>query len=334
MPTVTVVVPVYNVEKYLQQCIDSILAQTYSDFELILVDDGSEDKCPEICNDYAMKDERVCVLHKENGGQSEARNMGIDIAKGEYIAFIDSDDVVSPLYLDRLIDALQNSEADISGCGIISFEDGNTFEFNDSDSSVYDLVEGRKICLDYYQLKWPMIVGPIGKLYRKCLFENIRFPKGKIYEDQGTIPRLWYLSKKVAVIRDGNYYGYRIRKGSTSHSDFSRRVFEDVWNVELCRTFFVEQSDYEMEEHCARFMRILQAKYIVLAYHNHAVDQIPKQYQMRLQKALALLRKEINDSTYTWYLSLVYPKLAVIHPYVTKIEKLIGFTEKTKRSTG
>lgn len=205
MPIISVIVPVYNVEKYLLQCVDAILAQTFTDFELILVDDGSTDNSSVLCNAYAEKDKRVRVLHKENGGQAEARNLGIDIARGQYLTFIDSDDLVSPEYLDRLLNAIQETNAEIAACGEISFQDGEPVSFDSEAACGYDRMSGREICVSHYQTKWPMPVAPWGKLYKAALFKEIRFPTGKIYEDQGTVPRLWYLAEKIAMIRGGAF---------------------------------------------------------------------------------------------------------------------------------
>ncbi len=116
-PTISVIVPVYNVEHYLAQCIDSILAQTFADFELILIDDGSPDDCGRICDEYAEKDTRIRVIHQENGGVSKARNRAIDIAQGEYVCFVDSDDLILPMYLERLFTAITENNADIASCG-------------------------------------------------------------------------------------------------------------------------------------------------------------------------------------------------------------------------
>ena len=115
-PLISVVIPIYKVEKYLCECVDSVINQTYTNLEIILVDDGSPDNCPAICDDYASKDSRIKVIHKENGGQSSARNAGIKIAKGEYISFIDSDDYVSPVYIEQLYSTLKRSGAGLSCC--------------------------------------------------------------------------------------------------------------------------------------------------------------------------------------------------------------------------
>ena len=123
MPTISVIVPVYNVEIYLHRCVDSILAQTFTDFELILVDDGSPDNCGAICDEYAKKDSRVRVIHKENGGQSSARNRAIEAAQGEWIHFVDSDDLIHPQMLEILYRAAQESGANISACSYTEAED-------------------------------------------------------------------------------------------------------------------------------------------------------------------------------------------------------------------
>ena len=124
MALVSIIVPVYKVEPYIKECLDSILEQTYKDFELILVDDGSPDQCPAICDAYALADDRIRVIHKENGGLSDARNAGIDAAQGEFLTFIDSDDMVAPEFLESLYALLVQYRADIAVCGILYFNDG------------------------------------------------------------------------------------------------------------------------------------------------------------------------------------------------------------------
>ena len=325
MPLISIIVPVYNAEKYLKECVDSILCQTFKDFELILIDDGSTDNCSEICDAYAKMDSRVCVIHKENGGQAEARNRGIDIAQGQYITFIDSDDWVCHYYLEQMFSAIHKTGADISLCGLQSFDDGESITLESKKDYRYDCLSGREVCTRYYQMEWIINVGPVGKLFSVNLINDTRFPNGKIYEDQGTIPRLIYPANKVAFIKDSSFYAYRIRSGSTSHSDFSSRKFEDVWNVELCRRFFADKGDAELEDLCARFRDILQAKYIVLAHGCNAQNQIPVEYKISLHKALNLLRKEINDDTYTWYLEQVHPGWVKPHSYLRKIKSILGF---------
>lgn len=122
-PKISIIVPVYKAEPYLKKCIDSILNQTFKDFELILVDDGSPDRCGEICDEYALKDSRIKIIHKENGGQSSARNVGLDIAQGEYIGFVDSDDWIEPDMYKKLFKVLKNDNVDMAICNINSIKD-------------------------------------------------------------------------------------------------------------------------------------------------------------------------------------------------------------------
>lgn len=331
MPKISVIVPVYNVEKYIHQCIDSILDQSFSNFELVLVDDGSPDNCGNICDKYSLKDNRIVVIHRENGGLSAARNSGIDWvienSNSSYITFIDSDDWVNKNYLEQLLFAVCDGDADISICGICSFSDGDTVNAQCKYMSPRYL-SGRKTCLEYYHLNWTVPIAACAKLYKKDLFQDIRFPEGKVYEDQGTVPRLWFCANNVALITDCELYNYRTVPTSISHREFSCRKFEDVWNVEHCRKFFAEKGDQELEQLCARFRDILQAKYIVLAHHFQVADQIPPEYFMGLHKALRLLRREVSDYTYSWYLSQVYPRWVKPHSYFVKIKNELGTLKK------
>lgn len=331
MPKISVIVPVYNVEKYLRQCIDSILAQTFADFELILVDDGSPDKCGAICDEYAAEYPFVHVIHKFNGGLSSARNAGIawilKNSDSQYVTFVDSDDWISPEYLLLLYTVLQGNNADISIAGLRSFDDGESVVFDSTESPSCNYMSGREACIHYYQMEWTIPIAACAKLYKINLFANIRFPEGKVYEDQGTVPKLWYTADRIAFLKDTTLYAYRIVPNSISHSRYSSRKFDDVWNVQACHRFFSLKKDSELAALSSRFRDILLAKYIVLAHHHDAVDQIPDEYQMSLWKALRLLRREINDRTYSWYLSLVHPKWVRPHSYIRKAEELLGLAK-------
>lgn len=142
---ISIIVPVYNVEPYLEQCIDSILNQSFRDFELILVDDGSPDRCGEICDRYAAADDRIRVIHQKNGGVSAARNAGMEVSKGKYIVFVDSDDMVHPLYLEHLYKAIQKHNADISMCWFSRFEKNPTYDENQAYAEKR-ILSGREAC--------------------------------------------------------------------------------------------------------------------------------------------------------------------------------------------
>ena len=224
-PEITVVVPVYKVEEYLNDCVDSIIAQTFPDFELILVDDGSPDRCGEMCDGYAERDRRVRVIHKENGGLSDARNKGIDAAEGRYITFIDSDDTVSRDYLKCLHDAAIKYDADIVQGNLTSFEEKLDTEGKDRRGAPYSekVFEHEEAFHDYLIYKTHYSNSTV-KLYRIELFEGVRFPKGKYSEDEYTTYRLVLKSRRDVCLSRFLYY-YRQRGDSIVHS-FNEKRFE------------------------------------------------------------------------------------------------------------
>ncbi|MGJ0706244.1 glycosyltransferase family 2 protein, partial [Enterococcus avium] len=179
MCEISIIVPVYDVEKYLKKCVDSILNQTFKDFELILVDDGSPDNSGAICDQYAEKDSRVRVIHKENGGLSDARNAGIEVARGKYLGFVDSDDFVNEDMYKQLYTSIIENNADLSICGIFDLYEGKTpikktekkLLLNRNEAMIM-IFHGNEISVHAYN-----------KLYKKEIFESLRYPVGKYHED-------------------------------------------------------------------------------------------------------------------------------------------------------
>lgn len=324
---ISVIVPVYKVEPYLHKCIDSILAQTYTDFELILIDDGSPDNCGAICDEYARRDARIRVIHQENGGLSAARNAGIDIAKGEYLSFVDSDDMIAKTYLERLVDVLTKEHADISVCGMVNFTDGEEPKLDAGQQYPAEAMTGRDACLSIYKMDGKVWVTAPSKLYNAKLFNNIRFPVGLIHEDQATIPPVIYMAGRVALIKD-KLYIYRKRNGSIT-SWFSTKRFDDCIAVEQCTDFYVNHNDIEMAECASNCKKLLNSKLVVHAYENNMQNQIPSKYKMSLTQALRNIRKSSTEGTYAWHLSLVYPKLVRPYYYMVKIRKMLGINKKT-----
>lgn len=214
MPIISVIVPVYKVERYLAQCLDSIVCQTYSRLQIILVDDGSPDLSGEICERYARHDQRVQVIHQKNQGLSAARNAGLEIAVGEYIAFVDSDDWIEQDMLETLYSVVQQHSADLACCALkAEIENGSEVVFPDVDESgapvvldpaaaIQELLQDRRI----KNFSWLY-------LYRRALFRDVRFPHGKRYEDVYTTYRVLLQAKSVAYIPRKKYH-YRIRDGS------------------------------------------------------------------------------------------------------------------------
>lgn len=204
---ISIIVPVYKVEPYLRQCVDSILNQTYRDIEVLLIDDGSPDRCGEICDEYEMQDERVRVFHTENRGLSAARNLGLAEAKGEYIGFVDSDDWIEPDMYEVLLRRMRETGADIGVCGLW-FESGSTSYPSRISEAIYKGTDSLKALLDrkISNHAW-------NKLYRRTVFDFVSFPEGWNHEDIATMHRFLNEARIVAVIPDPEYH-YRQRSDS------------------------------------------------------------------------------------------------------------------------
>lgn len=237
-PCISVVVPVYCVEKYLCRCLDSIIAQTYKNLDVILVDDGSTDSSGIICDEYQKKDKRIRTFHKENGGQSDARNYGIMKAKGSYITFIDSDDYVTPDYVDFLYNLISKKNSPMSVCSLyICFTNSNKV-LNNGDGTLVELSGKeciRKMC--YQQLDACVYA----KLYDIRLFKDVKFPVGKIFEDFGIVYKLFDQCDKVVCGFKPKYY-YMIRPNSTVTSSFSESKLDMLYMVDT-------MADYVMKKH-------------------------------------------------------------------------------------
>lgn len=226
MPKISVIIPVYKVEKYLNRCVDSVLNQDFEDFELILVDDGSPDNSGKICDEYAKMDSRVKVIHKENGGLSDARNAGIEIARGDYLNFIDSDDWVELDYLSILYNNAKKYDADISVVNLHKEYDNRReksenvktglFESNDIMSMLYD--KEMSIYLNV----------ACAKLYRRKLFLTHRYPVGKLHEDGFTTYKLFQEANKI-YLSDADLYFYYQREGSIMNNSFSTNRIDEYF---------------------------------------------------------------------------------------------------------
>ncbi len=267
----SIIVPIYNVEAYLPRCIDSILAQTYTDFELILVDDGSPDNCPSICDEYAEKDSRIIVIHKENGGLSSARNAGLDIAQGDYIGFVDSDDFIHPQMYERLMESLTDNNADISIC---NFERVN--EAGNPISDLYPLLtssvsSGINILRDFKKSGYLNIqyIVVVNKVFSRDLWNNIRFPIGRIHEDEFVAHHLLGASKCVSSINEQFYY-YRQTSGSIMNKPYNLRRLD--WFIALeDRVEYLLKLDLHEEAVAvlSRYFEMLRVKYFLIRDHDN-----------------------------------------------------------------
>ena len=251
MDTVSIIIPVYNVESYLDRCVDSVLKQSFQDIEILLIDDGSTDKSGLLCDRWAEKDNRVRVIHKVNEGVSAARNIGLDQANGDYIAFVDSDDFIDANMIETLYNTLQIKHADMCICGFVFVDEfGNPLaEENQSSPITDEILTGfeviQKLAGDrgwFYHLAW-------NKLYRKDLFSDIRFPKGIICgEDAFIAHRLLGKCSIVACISD-TYYYYTQRNQSVTHSRTWKTCLNDAESFLDRASYCYEHGLYECASH-------------------------------------------------------------------------------------
>ena len=202
-PLLSIIVPVYDVENYLQKCIDSILAQTFTDFELILVDDGSPDNCPALCDAAAAKDARIRVLHQKNGGLSAARNAGLDVARGEWIGFVDSDDYIAPEMYETLYKAMQSTGADLALCDYVKVDETGALCTQTHVAVPQKSLTGRELLQKAY---WTTVQIACNKLYHRTIFAQLRYPVGKLNEDFFVIPEICLNTQKAVVVPDVLYY--------------------------------------------------------------------------------------------------------------------------------
>lgn len=225
---VSVIVPVYKVEQYLDRCLKSLVDQSYSNIEIILVDDGSPDKCYQICEKWAQRDNRIKVIHKANGGLSDARNKGLEFAKGEYVCFVDSDDYVAKKYIEILYNLMCNNHTDMSAVSLKEvFSMEQEIDENEAYEKITTVFEGKEAIKQLFfndtfaNYAW-------NKMYKRELFDNIRFPVGRKMEDLGTTYKLLLNAKKIAYSTEVLYYYYQ-REDSILHKvniDFYRDKFE------------------------------------------------------------------------------------------------------------
>lgn len=316
MPQISVIVPIYKVEPYLKRCVDSILGQTFTDFELILVDDGSPDNCGAICDEYAEKDERVKVIHQANGGLSAARNAGIDYAfsnsNSEWLTFIDSDDWVHNHYLASLLNAANKNKSDISICGFIGTKgeepilSSNPFYFKKMSTETF--------YLDHYS----NAIIACGKLYKKSCFENIRYPIGRIYEDGFTTYKILFKYNKILFIPSPLYF-YFTNTDGIMHRKFSLKNYEGILAREERIEFFNKNGYHEIaikEEHA----NIFEIALFSIASRKHKIyGAVPKKYKVGWLKAMRIVRKNCSRDQYEWIMHEYHPLLVKIFAKLYRI---------------
>lgn len=289
---ISVIIPVYNVEKYLPACVESVLAQTYRNLQIILVNDGSTDSSGEILEEYARKDERITVIHQENGGLSAARNTGLRAASGAYVTFLDSDDYVTSRMVEKLVRAVQTCGADIGICDYQRVGDDPVpeEEMQDPEMVVYSNAE----CLKhmYRPKQHGMEFVAWAKLYNRELFfrNQIEFPVGKLHEDTFTTYQLVYHANKAVFISDV-LYCYRVRSGSIMTSSFNLRRCAVVEATEAACRFFYERGERELLQYALNaHLRTSMTLYFRIKKHYHGPEQQERLRSILLQGRKALVK--------------------------------------------
>ncbi len=233
---ISVIVPVYKVEKYLRRCVDSILNQSYTDFELLLIDDGSPDGCPKICDEYARKDSRVRVFHKPNGGLSDARNYGLDRMQGDYVTFIDSDDYVGPDYLRILKELTEKYEVPVAAVAHLCVF---------SDETSFTASEDTRFAVSNEDILKAMALGQLifsawGKLIRSDLFAQARFPMGCLFEDNLLMPYMMCKCSAIACSASRQYYWLK-RPDSIMGTVSEKKVMDWEMGIDRLLEFYGEK---------------------------------------------------------------------------------------------
>jgi glycosyltransferase involved in cell wall biosynthesis len=223
---ISIIIPVYNVEKYLPQCINSILKQTITNLEIILVDDGSLDNSGKICDEFSKLDNRIVVIHKENNGLSSARNAGLEIATGNYVGFVDSDDWLDENMYETLLNLIKDTNADISCCKFFKTANGDEkiLPINNEVIESFNNLEGLN---NFYTDLYTQTVVAWNKLYKIQLFDNIIYPIGKIHEDEGTTYKLFYKANKITYTNRPLYY-YRTTPNSITTRKFNKKRLDII----------------------------------------------------------------------------------------------------------
>lgn len=311
MAIISVIVPVYNVEKYIYHCVDSILSQTFSDFELFLVDDGSPDNCGNICDEYARRDMRIHVIHKKNGGLSDARNAGIEwILKNsdsEWLTFIDSDDWVHPQYLEKMISSAEATDCSIC---IVQYHKTNALEkYNISSAIDYQVINTEQ----FYCSNTANATVAWGKLYKISDFETIRFPVGRLHEDEYTTYKILFKYTEIVYIDEPLYY-YFVNPSSIMGSQWKPKRLDLLDAIEENLVFFSE-NNYSQ----AYLNRLEMMKKSICVYMDEISKSSNEDYKRKIYPTLRhKLRKYIrickkhhlySFSTDKWAFSLAHPIL-------------------------
>ena len=322
---ISVIVPVYNMEKYLSKCLESILSQSYSNFELLLINDGSTDSSLSICGEYANKDKRIILMSQENSGQCIARNNALDKVSGEYIAFVDSDDEIKPDMFEVMLKAIENTKSDIALCSV-SYNSGIRIENKVIYSQQKEFV-GEEIIREYITTNH-IITAPWNKIYHVSLFSGIRFPDFRANEDACIAHELLGKAKKAVFVKECLYV-QNIRDGSTEKSPFSEKNFALIEAAKRKQTYIKENYpklyNYVVADRVNAIVSLLYKILIYFSYKKNK-DAYKKLYNDLLNEYKAVIAQ------YPDVALPVRTVKAVFHPFIFRLDCYkLGIREITVR---
>ena len=320
MPLISVIVPVYNCEKYIEACVNSVLNQTFADFEIILVDDGSPDDSGKLCDQLAEKNNKIVVLHQKNQGQAAARNNGVKIARGEWLNFLDSDDLIHPQMLERLYNAVIENNVNLAMCSAVQDEKlpDDFYAEKKVEFKNLEMNEDNFLCLCkdlkyYYWVVW-------GKLIHKSIYEKHPLTEGRIYEDNAIVCKWLYKAKKVTLTHAPMYFYYTNNSGTTKKA-FTKKQLDVLWAFKEQLDFFYSLGYKKMTEHLATYYFEISANMLYRAKTENAKELIPiiKKKEKEIKKQYRkFIKLNINQKLY-YYERTNKPMF-----YITRLKRRLG----------
>lgn len=303
---ISIIVPVYNVEKYLQKCINSIINQTYKNIEIILVDDGSKDSSGKICDELEKKDNRIRVIHKENGGLSDARNVGLKIATGKYVGFVDSDDYISEDMFETLYKLNKDNNSDISIVSFYELYRGKVISVRDSkEKKVFDKIDAIKELLidtNIQSYAW-------NKLFKRELFDNIEFPTNKNFEDIATTLLLFEKANKVVLLEEPKYY--YVRRDDSIIGIKNYKTYKDYLDVIYDKYLYLNGKYEELDLYNA-YNFIINMIWVYTIIVSFDLNDVYKEFEVHYDLFIKLINKyedEIIDKLDIYNKAVLYMML-------------------------
>ncbi|QKT15263.1 glycosyltransferase family 2 protein [Limosilactobacillus reuteri] len=287
-PSISVIVPVFNVEAWIEKCIYSILSQSFEDYELVIVDDGSTDNSSKICKSLSLIDKRIKYFYKENGGLSDARNYGLKKATGEYIVFIDSDDYIDKNYLYLLFNSIKKNNSDVAVCGFKWVDEKGNIIHNVPISNIEQqyLISGKKLLYDVFNSEGYAFIVVWNKIYKKEIFNHLSFDVNRLYEDEFINYKLFWNVHKVSIVNQQLYY-YVQRDGSIKNSDISIKKIKDFNDLHKERMLFYKSKDKSLYFLASKAYR----NWIVSTFEKY-YSNLPLEFRITMQKEYRKLKKE------------------------------------------